>query len=51
MLLNIMNDIEDIFNKFGKFVEDNYSNPFLWIVIFVVLLVLSSYVISNLGDK
>ena len=51
MLLNIMNDIEDIFNKFGKFVEENYSNPFLWIVIFVVLLVLSSDVISNLGDK
>ena len=51
MILGIMESIENIFNGLGKFVSDNYGNPIFWGVLFLVILGIAVYVISELGDK
>ena len=51
MILGIMETIEDAFTKLGKFVENNYGNPIFWGILFLVLLGICVYVISELGDK
>ena len=51
LTLNIVDGIKKVFNSFGDFVEKNFSEPWLWIAMFVILLVLAYYVIKELGDK
>lgn len=51
MVLDIVQSIKDGFEDFGKFIEKNFSEPVLWIVLFVVLLAIGLYAISNLADK
>ena len=55
MVLDIFNDIgngiNDTFNKFGKFVENNFDNPFFWVIMFFIILLTATYVISELGGK
>ena len=51
LLVNIFDKIEHGFDAFGEFIKDNYNEPFFWIIMFVVLLVLALYVISELADK
>lgn len=55
MILDIFNDI---WNSITKFVDDshdfimaNYDEPFLWIIIFVVLLAICYGAISNMANK
>lgn len=51
MILGIMEAIESAFNKFGKFVQDNYGNPIFWAILVMVIVLITAYVISELGDK
>ena len=51
LVMGIFDEIKKVFNDIGKFVEKNYSEPFFWIILFVVLLAVSLYVISELADK
>lgn len=51
MILGITETIEDMFNKLGNFVKDHYDSPIFWGVLFLVILGISVYVISELGDK
>ena len=51
MVLGIMEAIEDIFNKLGKFVQDNYGNPIFWALFVMAIVLIAGYVISELGDK
>ena len=51
MILGIMESIEEMFNKLGKFVQDNYGNPIFWAIFVMVIVLIAGYVISELGDK
>lgn len=55
MTLNIFDDIFDwlkeVSDQFYRFVMDNYNEPFLWITIFGILLLIAVYGISNLANK
>lgn len=55
MTLNIFNDIWnnllELSNKFTDFIVDNYNEPFLWITIFIILLLIGYLAISALGNK
>lgn len=54
-MLNIFNDIwnklTELTNKFHDFIMNNYDEPFLWITILVVLLLITYWAISNLANK
>lgn len=55
MITNITDDIwktiTDIFNSFEELIMNNYDEPFLWIAIFVILLVIAFTTISSLANK
>lgn len=55
MILNIFNDIwnklTEFSNDFYKFIMTNFDNPFFWIIIFALLLVLSYIAISSFANK
>lgn len=48
-------DIADFFDKTMKnindFIDKNYSEPFFWIIIFLVLFIVSMYFISKVTEK
>lgn len=55
MLANIFNDIwneiNKIFGDFYNFVMENYDEPFFWIILFGILLLITYIAISNLANK
>lgn len=51
MILGIMEGLEEFANKVGKFVERNFDQPFFWITIFGVLLLIGLYGISKFAEK
>ncbi len=55
MILSIFTDLWDkitqLSDKFYKFVMDNYTEPFFWIIIFGILLAVAYYAISSLSNK
>lgn len=51
MTLDIIKSIEKIFDAFGKFVKDNYDNPVFWGVLFLIMLGIAVYVISEIANK
>ena len=51
MVLNITDTIKKVINDAIDFVDKNFDEPFLWIGIFLVLLLLSVGVINSLGNK
>ena len=51
MILSIMDDLQEVFNKIGKFVERNFDQPFFWLTIFAILLVIGLFGISKFADK
>lgn len=55
MILNIFNDIwsklVELTNNFYDFIMNHFDDPFLWITIVVVLLVITYGLISNIANK
>ena len=51
MILNITDNFRKIIRDAMDFVDKNFDEPFLWIGIFLVLLLLSVGVINSLGNK
>lgn len=55
MILSIFNDIwnklTEITNEFYDFIMNHYDEPFLWITIFIILMVICYAAISNLANK
>lgn len=55
MILSIFTDLWDkmkeLSDKFYDFIMRNYSEPFFWIIIFGILLLVAYYAISNLANK
>ncbi len=55
MILNIFTEmwskITEWSNQFYDFIMNHYDEPFLWIIIFAILLVIAYAAISNLGNK
>lgn len=51
ILTDIWDKITEISNNFYDFIMDNYTEPFMWIIIFAILLLVAYYAISNLGNK
>lgn len=51
MVVNIWNSIVETVGKAEKFIVANYDEPFLWIIIFGVLLAIAYIAISKLADK
>lgn len=48
---NIWDGIKDVFDNFHDLVMSNYDQPFLWIAIFAILLVICYATISNIANK
>ena len=46
-----MNIITNWINKATQFVEDNYENPWFWLITFLALLALGLLIISKFADK
>ena len=48
-------DIKDTLNEVGvwleKFISNNYSNPFFWLILVGTLFLLATIVISRFADK
>lgn len=51
MILNIWDSLNKFSNDINKFIERHYDEPFFWITLFVVLLVIAVTTITKLGDK
>ncbi len=51
MILNLTDKIRDVIKDAMDFVDKNFDEPFLWIGIFLVLLLLSVAFINSFGDK
>jgi len=51
MILNITDTIKKAINDAIDFVDKNFDEPFLWIGLFLVLLLLSVAFINSFGDK
>ena len=55
MILNIFNDIwnklTEISNECYDFIMSNFDEPFLWIIILVVLIAISYGTIANIANK
>ena len=51
MIVSIWESSTELANNFNRFIENNFDNPFLWIVLFIVLLLIAVVTISNLADK
>ena len=51
MILNLTDKIRDVIKDAMDFVDKNFDEPFLWIVFFLVLLLLSVAFINSFGDK
>lgn len=55
MILSIIDSIykylQDVADDLNRFVTNNYDNPFFWISIVVVVLLVTSYAISKLANK
>ncbi len=55
MILNILNDIwnylEDLSDNFYDFIMKNFEQPFLWIFIVIIFLVIFSWGISKFPNK
>lgn len=55
MILNIFDDIwtkiTELADDFYDLIMENYDEPFLWIIIFVVLAVVAYSAISSLSNK
>ncbi len=55
MILNIFDDIWGKLTEFSNdcydFIMDHYSDPVLWIVIVLVLIVITYGAISNIANK
>ena len=51
MRLDLMYDIEKLFDNFKEFVAKNADNPLFWIIIFLILLVGTAYFITNFANK
>ena len=51
MILDLWSTIKEWFNDFEKFVEKYCGEPFFWIIVFLVLLVVAIYAIKELADK
>lgn len=55
MILSIIDSIykflQNRADDFNRFITNNYDNPFLWIGIVVVVILVTSYTISKLANK
>lgn len=55
MITNIFNDIwtqiTNFFNNFYDFVMKNYDEPFFWIILFCLLLLIAYTAINTLANK
>ncbi len=55
MIASIFTDIWDkinqVFGDFYDFIMENYDKPFLWIILFGVLLLIAYATIANLTNK
>lgn len=51
MILNITGTIKKAINDAIDFLDKNFDEPFLWIGLFLVLLLLSVAVINAFSDK
>ncbi len=50
-IIDILTKISKLASDFQKLINDNYSNPLLWLVIFIILLVIAYVAISALSNK
>lgn len=48
---NIWNQINKLSNDFYNFVMKNYDQPFFWIIIFCILLLIAYATINSLANK
>lgn len=51
IFMDIWNKIIEIFNDFYNFIMKNYNEPFLWITIFGIMLLIAYVTIANLTNK
>ncbi len=51
MILNFVGTVKEAIHDAMEFLDKNFDEPFLWIGLFVVLLVISVAFINSFGDK
>ncbi len=49
--MNTMNVITKWIDTATKFVEDNYTSPWFWLITFIALLALGLLIVSRFADK
>lgn len=50
-MISIFDSLEKDFEPIQKFIERNYSNPLLWIGLFVGLFLLAKFIYSSLQKE
>ena len=43
--------MQEAINQITRFIDKNTTNPFFWVIVFGILLVLTYLAISSFGDK
>lgn len=51
IFIDIWNKITELYEKFYNFIMQNYNEPFLWIILFGILLLIAYIAIANLTNK
>lgn len=51
MIVSIWDSLNEFSNDINKFITERADDPFFWIIIFAVLLIIAITAISKLGDK
>lgn len=50
-MISVFDDLEKSFEPVQRFIERNYSNPFLWIGLFVGLFLLAKFIYNSLQKE
>jgi len=51
MIVSIVEDIQDFFNKIPGFIEKYSTNPLFWTILVLVLVAIGFFTVNSLGDK
>lgn len=51
MIVSIMDNIEQFFERIPVFLEKYSAHPVFWIVLLLGLIAITFFAVSNLGDK
>lgn len=51
MIVSIIDEIKQFFERIPTFLDKNDGNPLFWVAILLVMVAITFYAVNKLGDK